>query len=237
MKKTLVFVGLLFLLSFVGGVAQGQSIVKNTPGKYTMPMDNASSSLPGKTKDGELWVVFSDRPNNPLYSDKSCNSANGRKLDFMVPMYVIDETESSIRVISLNDADVRGNLKDGAAAKSSWVKKDDMLLWRNCLKTRDVNLPEFKGGIFNKKAMVLNILGADNQIRRIPEFYSNPRCSPSDSINSALVYQINYVYKETATAYLLGDIPEISDLNNDPQLIRGWVLKSQTTAWNHRLAY
>lgn len=237
MKKTLVFVGVLFLLSFVVNTAQSQSTVKNTPGKYTMPMDNASASLPGKTKEGELWVVFSDRPNNPLYSDKACNSANGRKLDFMTPMYVIDETESSVRVISVNDADVRGNLKDGAASKASWIKKDNMLLWRTCLKTRDVNLPEFKGGIFNKKAMVLNILGADNQIRRIPEFYSHPRCSPSDSINSALVYQINYVYKETATAYLLGDIPEISDFNNDPQLIRGWVLKSQTTAWNHRLAY
>jgi len=112
-----------------------------------------------------------------------------------------------------------------------------MLLWKTCLKTRDVNLVEFKGGIFNKKAMVLNILGDDQKVARIPEFYSHPRCSPSDSINSALVYQINYVYKETPTAYLLADIPEISDVYNDPQRIRGWVLKSQTTAWNHRLAY
>ena len=112
MKKKFVFVGLLSLLSFVGGVVQGQSTVKNTPGKYTMPMDNASASLPGKTKEGDLWVVFSDRPNNPLYSDKSCNSANGRKLDCMTPMYVIDETESSVRIISVNDADIRGNLKE-----------------------------------------------------------------------------------------------------------------------------
>jgi hypothetical protein len=236
MKKCLIITELLLVFILSGVVVKGQSVVKNTPGKYTMPMDNASASMPGKTKEGELWVVFSDRPSNALYSDKSCAAANGRKLDFMTPMYVIDETETAIRIISIDDADVRGNLKEGAASRASWVKKENMLLWKTCLKTRDVNLPEFKGGIFNKKAMVLNILSG-NQVGRTPEFYSHPRCSPSDSINSALVYQINYVYKETATAYLLGDIPEISDVNNDPKRIRGWVLKTQTTAWNHRLAY
>lgn len=237
MKKSIIITELLLLFLFACGVVKGQSVVKNTPGKYMMPMDNASSALPGKTKEGELWVVFSDRPSNTLYSDKSCSSPNGKKLNFMTPMYVIDETELSIRIISIDDADARGNLKEGATTRASWIKKENMLLWKTCLKTRDVNLPEFKGGVFNKKAMVLNILSDNQQVGRTPEFYSNPRCSPSDSINSALVYQINYVYKETATAYLLADIPEISDLNNDPQRVRGWVLKAQTTAWNHRMAY
>ena len=216
---------------------RGAECCKKYTGKYTMPMDNASAALPGKTKEGELWVVFSDRPSNPLFSDKSCGSPNGKKLDFMKPMYVIDETESSVRIIEINDADARGNLKEGAVSRASWVKKENMLLWRTCLKTRDVNLPEFRGGVFNKKAMVLNILGDNQRVLRVPEFCSHPRCSPSDSINAALVYQINYVYKETPTAYLLADIPEINDLVNDLERVRGWVLKSQTTAWNHRLAY
>jgi hypothetical protein len=237
MKKVILITELLLLFIFLCLVSKGQSVVKNTPGKYMMPMDNASASLPGKTKEGELWIVFSDRPNNPLYSDKSCASPNGQKMDFMKAMYVIEETEATIRVININDADTRGNLIEGATSRAGWVKKENMLLWKTCLKTRDVNLPEFKGGIFNKKAMVLNILTDNQKVGRIPEFYSHPRCNPSDSINSALVYQINYVYKETPTAYLLADIPEISDINNDCQRVRGWVLKSQTTAWNHRLAY
>ena len=237
MSKVLFVTGLFFLFLFSGVAAVGQSVVENTPGKYTMPMDNESTALPGKTKEGDLWVVFSDRPQNPLYSDKSCNNPNGQKLDFMQAMYVVDESENSIKVINISDADARGNLLQGAASRAAWIKKDNMLLWKTCLKTRDVNLPEFKGGIFNKKAMVLNILSKNQKVGRIPEFYSNPRCNPSDSINSALVYQINYVYKETPTAYLLADLPEISDINNDVKRVRGWVLKSQTTAWNHRLAY
>jgi hypothetical protein len=237
MRKVLFITELLFLFLFLGAVVNGQSVVKNTPGKYMMPMDNASATLPGKTKDGDLWVVFSDRPNNPLYSDRSCASPNGQKLDFMKAMYVVDESETTVKVININDADARGNLIDGAVSRAAWVKKENMLLWKTCLKTRDVNLPEFKGGIFNKKAMVLNILSDNQKVGRIPEFYSNPRCNPSDSINSALVYQINYVYKETPTAYLLADIPAILDINNDCQRVKGWVMKSQTTAWNHRLAY
>ncbi len=237
MKKKFLFIELLLVFLFYGVVVEGQNVVKNTPGKYTMPMDNASAALPGKTKEGDLWVVFSDRPSNPLFSDKSCGKPNGKKLDFMNPMYVIEESESSIRIIELSDADARGNLKEGATSRASWIKKENMLLWRTCLKTRDVNLPEFRGGVFNKKAMVLNILGDNQRVLRVPEFCSHPRCSPADSINAALVYQINYVYKETPTAYLLADVPEINDLVNDLDRVRGWVLKSQTTAWNHRLAY
>jgi hypothetical protein len=235
MKKVYFVAGLFFL--FISVIAHGQSTVRNTPGRYTMPMDNASAAMQGKTKEGDLWVVFSDRPNNPLYSDKNLKNTTGQRMDFMRAMYVIDENETAIRVINVSDADARGNLRDGAIANSGWVRKDNMLLWKTCLKTRDVNLPEFKGGIFNKKAMVLNIISSSQSARRIPQFYSHPQCNPADSINAALVYQINYVYKETPTAYLLADIPELSDLTNDPKRVRGWVLKSQTTAWNHRLAY
>jgi len=155
----------------------------------------------------------------------------------MDPMYVVDESENAIRIIEISDADARGNLLEGAASRASWIRKENMLLWSTCLKTRDVNLPEFKGGIFNKKAMVLNIISEEQQVKRAPGFYAHPRCYPGDSINSALVYQINYVYKETDKAYLLGDIPEIQDLDRDRPRIKGWVMKAQTTAWNHRLAY
>ncbi|HPR33759.1 MAG TPA: hypothetical protein PLK12_16780 [Prolixibacteraceae bacterium] len=218
MMKKIVFSALLSL--FFGVVVLGQRSVMNTPGKYLMPMDQASKAFPGKAKGGELWVVFSDRPNNPLYSDRSCSSPNGKKLEFMDPMYVVDESENAIRIIEISDADARGNLLEGAASRASWIRKENMLLWSTCLKTRDVNLPEFKGGIFNKKAMVLNIISEEQQVKRAPGFYAHPRCYPGDSINSALVYQINYVYKETDKAYLLDDIPEIQDLDRDHPRIK-----------------
>lgn len=237
MRKVLLF-SLLLIFIAVSNKVLSQNSVMRTPGKYLMPMDNASAGFPGSNKkEGDLWMVFSDRPNNPLYSDKSCKTANGSKLDFMQPLYVVEETESAVKVISIKDADVRGTLASGASSRAAWVLKENMLLWRTCLKTRDVNLPEFKDGIFNKKAMVLNIISSDQQKIRVPEYYSHPRCSTGDSINSALVYQINYVYKETPTAYLLADIPAISDVQRDVPRVKGWVLKSQTTAWNHRLAY
>lgn len=227
---------LLFLLTFNG--VNAQHTVMRTPGRYLMPMDNASAAFPGSgSKKGALWVVFSDRPENAVYSNKACTNATGEKLDFMQVMYVVDESENAVKVVPFDAVDFRGNLKDGAAVKAVWALKNNMLLWRTCLKTRDVNLPGFKDGIFNKKAMVLNIISDDQQTIRVPEYYSNPRCQSGDSVNSALVYQINYVYKETPNAYLLGDIPEIEDVEQDVSRVKGWVLKSQTTAWNHRLAY
>jgi hypothetical protein len=236
MKRIYLFTGCVLLMMFASLTVWGQHSVMRTPGKYLMPMDNASEGLPGKEKEGDLWIVFSDRPGNPLYTDKTCKTPNGKRMDFMQPMYVIAESPTAIQVVSLDDADFRGNLLAGAISKAAWVNKTEMLLWRTCLKTRDVNLPEFKDGIFNKKAMVLNIISGQQQVIRAPEYYSHPRCNPSDSINAALVYQINYVYKETPTAYLLAETPQILDVKRDAALVKGWVLKSQTTAWNHRLA-
>ncbi|MGF7139422.1 type VI secretion system protein TssR domain-containing protein [Roseimarinus sediminis] len=237
MKKIVLFLQLV-LFSFSAMNAMAQQSVMRTPGKYMMPMDNASAAFPGSAnKEGELWVVFSDRPDNQMYSDKACQKANGQKLDFMQAMYVIAETDKAIQVVEFDAADMRGTLKDGARDRAAWILKDNMLLWRTCLKTRDVNLPEFKDGIFNKKAMVLNIISGNQSEIRVPEYHAHPRCSQRDSINSALVYQINYVYKETPTAYLLADIPEILDVERDKPRVKGWVLKSQTTAWNHRLAF
>lgn len=236
--KRILYVGILLFLMINAVKTEAQHSVMRTPGKYLMPMDNASATFPeSKTKEGDLWVVFSDRPGNPVYSDKGCSKAIGRKLGFMDAMYVVAEDQKSIKVVDFEDVDFRGNLVDGASSKAVWVPKDNMLLWRNCLKTRDVNLPGFKDGIFNKKAMVLNIISGTQKTIRVPEYYSDPRCQPADSINSALVYQINYVYKETPTAYLLGEVPKIEGIERDKARIKGWVLKSQTTAWNHRLAY
>ena len=237
MKKYFLFTICLFFIFSISHSAWAQHSVMKTPGKYLMPMDNASEGFPGKNKEGDLWIVFSDRPDNAIYTDKACKTSSGKKMAFMEPMYVIEEAADAIKIISLKDADFRGNLAEGAESRSGWVTKDNMLLWKTCLKTRDVNLPEFKDGIFNKKAMVLNILSGNQKVIRAPEYYSNPRCQPSDSINSALVYQINYVYKETPTAYLLAEVPQILDVKRDAALVKGWVLKTQTTAWNHRLAY
>lgn len=238
MRKFGFSVLIFILISIVSDEVSGQNSVKRTPGKYLLPMDNASAAMPGsKNKEGELWIVFSDRENNQLFNDKTCRSASSKKIGFMQPMFVIEETEDAVRIIELSDSDPRGNLKEGATSRSNWVKKENMLLWRTCLKTRDVKLPEFKDGVFNKKAMVLNIISSGQKLFRVPSYYSHPRCNAPDSINSALVYQITYVYKETDDAYLLGDLPQIANVDKDLAYIRGWVRKSQTSAWNHRLAY
>lgn len=238
MKIQVWAIALFFAFQLFTNVSVGQQNVMKIPGKYIMPMDKASQMMGGsKLKEGDLWMVYSDRPNNPTYTDKACKSASGKVLKFMQPMFVIEESETAVRMVEISDANPRGLLSPGAASRAVWVPKDLMLLWSTCLKTRDVSMPEFKGGIFNKKAMVLNVLADNHGIKRVPQYHSHPRCNASDSINSALVYQINYVFKETETAYLLGETPQIMNLETDLSKIKGWVSKTQTTVWNHRLAY
>ena len=87
------YFGLVLFLVFQMVVlsTQAQQNVMKIPGKYIMPMDKTSQMMAGsKLKEGDLWMVYSDRPANPLFNDKACKNASDKRMKFMQPMYVIE---------------------------------------------------------------------------------------------------------------------------------------------------
>jgi hypothetical protein len=205
-----------------------------TPSQFVYPVDAESAPILGQPGQ-DFWMVFSDRANNTMYSDESCTVSTGEPVKFMQSYIVIKESSdgSALRVVDNRYVTEKGVLKEGYQSNSGWMKKTNLLLSRRCLKTRNAKLPGFENGIFNKKALVLNIVTESTANYEPPKYFSNPGCT--SVIDTALIYQINFVFKETETAYLLAEDELINP--DDLKKMKGWVLKEKTTPWNHNLAF
>ncbi len=231
--KALIIVGILISGSFVKVAAQQ---VMYTPSNYVYPVDSESEPILGQAGQ-DFWMVFSDRAGNTMYSDENCTVSTGEAVKFMRSFIVIKESadQSALRVVDNRFVTERGALKDGYQSNTGWMKKSNLLLSRRCLKTRNAQLPGYDNGIFNKKALVLNIISGSLTDYAPPKYYSDPSCAASKVLDTALIYQINFVYKETGDAYLLAEDELINP--DDITKMKGWVKKEKTTPWNHNLAF
>lgn len=230
--RALLLGGLLGLGLFFFELSAQQ--VMYTPSKYVNPVDAESAPIMG-LQGQDFWMVFSDRANNRMYSDENCTVSTGKSVKFMQSFIVIKESssQSAVRVVDNRYVTEKGILKDGYESQSGWMKKSNLLLSRRCLKTRNAKLPGFENGIFNKKALVLNIVSENLTNYEPPKYHSGPGCR--NVLDTALIYQINFVFKETDNAYLLAEDELINP--DDIRKMKGWVLKEKTTPWNHNLAF
>jgi hypothetical protein len=209
-----------------------------TPSEYVMPMDKGSKKL-DNAPGTDYWMVFSDRANNAWYSDASCTrgSEKGSQITFMQPFLVLGVSPDgkALNVVENTFIDEFGRGKANWQQHTGWILKDNLLLSNRCLKTTKTDLPGFTSGIFNKKALVLNTI-REGEKYSPPTYFSDPVKRGAGDIRAlALVYQINFVYKETDSAYLLGEDESINP--DDLKFMKGWVLQSKTTPWNHNLAF
>jgi hypothetical protein len=229
--KALLIVGILGAGLFCFKVS---AQVMYTPSAYVYPVDAESAPILGQPGQ-DFWMVFSDRANNTMYSDENCTVSTGEPVKFMRSFIVIKEStdQTALKVVDNLWVNEKGILKQGYAPYSGWMKKSNLLLSRRCLKTRNAKLPGFENGIFNKKALVLNIVSDSLSNYEPPTYYSDPGCH--GVIDTALIYQINFVFKETGDAYLLAEDELINP--DDIRKMKGWVKKSTTTPWNHNLAF
>lgn len=204
-----------------------------TPKERVMPMDKESDPV-DNAAGTDYWTVFSDKANNKWYPNSNCaaGTETSVRIPFMRSFLVLQNAPGALYVVESKYVDAFGRKLTGWDSHSGWMKKSDLLLSNRCLKTNKTHLPGFTSGIFNKKALVLNTI-REGETYTPPLYYSEPECI--NIIDTALVYQINFVYKDTLGAYLLGE----DDLINpdDIKRMRGWVKISKTTTWNHNLAF
>jgi hypothetical protein len=230
---------LMLTLSLLSGIltvheSDAQQIIR-TPGDYIYPVDE--SSLPvSASGSAEPWLVFSDRSGNAMYTDEYCRVIITRDVAFMRAFYVIGESidKESLRVVTDDFVSHDGTLMPGFEDHSGWMRKSALLLSRRCLKTRNSGIPGQQFGLFDKKALMWNMIPSNPQAEHIPSFfYSEPGCTRV--IDTALFFQINFIYKETEDACLVSAEEMINP--DDISKVKGWVKKDNMIEWNNNFAF
>ncbi len=203
-----------------------------SPDKYSRPTGNEDYSDSGG-RGGSVWIVFSDRSDNPTYSSAGGGSTF-QKMNYLEPYYVIGEEGDYVRLGKgsgdlLEDMDDDGYLVGGS--DYGWVHKKDILLWRHCLITENK---------IDKKAMLLNtVKGLDpNNIKmsdlKKVTFYENPGLT-KDSGKSASLFDFFYIYKYANGAVLLGKDASVPEPDRIKTNLMGWVPERKIVLWDHRV--
>ena len=207
--------------------AFGQHRAWEVPKKYLNPSENIGSVHADEpTSSQTIWLVLSDRANNPVYASPNTQTPS-RTIPFLEQLTVMDIQGNRLEVTKIDNI-INGRLIPGRP--SFYINQDNVLMWSRCL----TSLPYR----FDKKAMVLNVWKEDNveALKEKPQYYDTPS-REGNVVEEAGTYQIRYVYKEVPGFILVGANPSFRYGNRSDTTIIGWVPTTHTTPWDHRVAW
>lgn len=184
----------------------------------------------GSKEKRNRWVVYSDRPENALYSSPE-GKANGKELGYMQRCYVTDREGSWLRLTVLS---TRTSLYEDYG----WIPARNLVLTNFALTNRS-NI--------TKKGLVLVNLDDISEFRILTEaakegqdlkeytFYFDPQLNYKKDNSQEL--QIRYVMKELEGVKLLSKLDRIDNLSSkDLQSnVNGWMKNVHITDWYTRV--
>lgn len=221
------------ILIFISVSLFAQTDFKNTPKELSK---SCKSEFISKINSGEIalesldyqysdriWEVFSDRSNNLLY-----NTDNGRTigetLDYMQPLYVKTVRGQWLQVYSIEYEEL------------GWIKARNLVLSKYSLLTNN------KVSIPLKKIIITSIDELRSQglspedAEKNRNFYTEPSTRVSDYLQSVQDFEIYFVIKEQDGSVLLANNDVLTgNVNTNKSIVKGWIPRGNTTAWDTRL--
>ncbi len=247
----------LFTGVFLTGMIQGASCLAQVHGPrvyeipriFYRPQDNIDVNQeidfdnPGEVYSQRIWIVRSDRQNNPTYENPSENGSVKRRLEYLDWFYVIGHDREWIQLARPRDSyELDGLYLPTNYIDYGWVKKENMLLWTIAVETTDR---------VYRKAMLLNNIDALLEFATRMErtdlilhnerinFVNSPAFDAGVTGNQARLFEYFYIFKESGDWVLLGRQHNFPSQAGDELVtypIYGWVHKTLITPWDHRIA-
>ena len=169
----------------------------------------------------EFWQVWSDRDNNPVYSDASRSKQSNRRLVFGERV-VIAEISGDMALVYEDNRMEKYPEVPSYAKYIGWVPMENLLLWGEC--------PTDERGVTYKALIAINI----NKVGGGKDFKGKYYKGPVGNVNpQALAMDMNFYFimKETpgGERALLCLNPTVSGNN-----LYGWVDENSFARWDQR---
>lgn len=227
---------LSMLLIAFGSILQGQNIL-HRPYKYNEPHRNTDTrSVSDNERDPvEPWFVLAIHENSAIYSDPGGANRVGN-MQYGSLFWVIEEHGQYVKIARDERPDLRTVKLSESARTLGWVRKDDVLLWRNSLLDLQSKIP-LKGMLLN----TTRVLGSDQVNYRRVESYKDPALQNPTGYESRL-FEIFFIYKYSPmhNSVLLGRSQYFSQIDYNRGVITsniiGWVDLNRVLEWDTRVA-
>jgi hypothetical protein len=185
-----------------------------------------------KGRKAVLYIVYSDRDNNPTYESPKSGAKVKETIGFMQPFFVVEDAEDYVHIVEFNakgydllSKKITSDLKD-----YGWIHKDKMLLWQHAMIDRKTR--------FTKKCLAVNSLKTLQNVEQYAKgdnlrLYNEPKSGKENNADVRL-YNFLYVYDEEAGYVLIGKQIKFEPGSKD--VILGWVNKDIIQIWDQRMA-
>jgi len=223
--KKLIFAILLFCPFGLFGQLTSVRQPLRMPYKYLKPTFETTADFKStKELTNQFWNVWIDR--------KGVQTSNGKYPQFMQRFFVIDEKETKIHIVPVNDS-FDNSLGEFTKEPEDygWIEKNQCLLSPHALYSSKTN--------FRIKVMTItNMQMIQKEIERIREgakklaFFDSPTLTNPNN-NETPLFEIFYIMKKEGPRYLLSKRPNIST-GRAEDFVNGWVDTASVQIWEQR---
>ena len=237
MKKIVILLSILIaagIQSLAQSKTMGKEILRPPREYQKQPTGEILLANSQKSQNAQLlWYVYSDRDNNPTFEKPEDGASPRKKMKFMEPFFVIEETDYFVHIAAYDPEAV-----DRATKKLTkevedygWAPKSKMLLWSHALVDSKSK--------FTVKALAVNSIESlknraqyANEDEKKLRLFNDPNLK-SENAKDVRLYDFLFVFKTEGNSVLIGKTTTFLITNSDLKML-GWVSKNIIQTWNQR---
>lgn len=208
---------------------------ETTPAPTSYGMIDKTAVINGFPKNGERWVVISERSKNTVTMDKR-DEMSPKEVKFLEPLMVIKHNSSKrlLKVAEYDQNALMQKLPVRSVKTYGWIPEENVLLWRNALKSQE-------NGFTLKATLAPNsievIKGAEKYMKNDSVLIFDAPDLSKPVKTKLPVGKMVYIYKQSDNnkRYLIGKSPQIQ-IDSIDNNIYGWVSSNMVAYWGERSA-
>lgn len=208
---------------------------KKTPSPTAYGVINNTPVINGFPKNSEPWVVISERAKNTVNVNKG-DIRSPKEIKFLEPLMVMkyNESKKMVKVAEYNPNALMQKLPSSSVKTYGWIPEDQVLLWRNALKSQE-NGFTIKATLAPNNIDVIN--GAEKYLKNDSVIIFDAPDLSKPVPTKLPVGKMVYIYKQSDNnkRFLIGKSPQIN-IDSIQNNIYGWVASNMVTYWGERSA-
>ncbi|WP_299248918.1 type VI secretion system protein TssR domain-containing protein [uncultured Cytophaga sp.] len=205
--------------------------VELLPSNYHYPTIPISSLV---TKTNQIWVVYSDKAENSIYSDKLSTKITSQ-VAFLDSFFVISVAGDMFELVKYNYSLISITGKIVSPDKIEyvgWINKSNLLLNERCfLESKSLNAYKYVTILNGTNIFPTIISSMENNDIKV---YSNPAFKNNQLVTTINFNEVVYVYKFEKDKVLIGKNTQFNTKNGSKNIL-GWVSIDFIKNWGTRL--
>lgn len=236
MRHTILLIAILLSSLATYGQLPNPSQFKNKkveymPTTYELPTSPLTIS---STKSNQVWIVYSDRNENNVYSDIT-SSKTTKKVNFLDSFYVIKVSGEMLELIKYNSTLISSSgqiINPEKVEYVGWINKSNLLLNEKSFLDPTSKFPYKYVTLMNGSKLfptTINYLNGS-----LIKIFSDPELKNLSANYSLGLNEVVYVFKKHKDQVLIGNKTHINTKTTSKNII-GWVHTSFIQQWSTRL--